>query len=258
MALKPVAKEEFEKLVPEGFREHYVEKDGKFIPQVEGAVPESDLLAAKAKLAEFRDNNIRLMKKIDEELTPKLKQFEGVDLEEYKALKAGKEDLEKKGVKDSKDIEGLIGKHVSAAIKPLETRLEQSEKRRIDAERALEMREVDQTLSGAAIKAGIMPDVLSDVLERGRKVFKYQGGSVVALNGETPLYSTEKPEQPLTPDEWILSLPKPFFKPNAGSGAANEGKGAGRGVRILRNPTPMEMGRYAKEIASGEMAVQRD
>jgi len=58
--LRILSKEEFATL-PEALREHYAEADGKYVPQVEGVAE------LRAKLAEFRETNIELMKKANVE-----------------------------------------------------------------------------------------------------------------------------------------------------------------------------------------------
>ncbi len=62
--------------IPADVLAHYVERDGAWVLDVEGAVDRS-------RVDEFRANNVALMKQLDE-----LKaRFNGIDLEETKALK---------------------------------------------------------------------------------------------------------------------------------------------------------------------------
>ncbi len=62
--------------IPTDVLGHYVERDGAWVLDVEGAVDRS-------RVDEFRANNVELMKQFDE-----LKaRFNGIDLEETKALK---------------------------------------------------------------------------------------------------------------------------------------------------------------------------
>ena len=68
MALKAVLSSIDE--VPEALRSEYTEKDGKFHLQLDGTlpgfVPEADHNAIKAKVSEFRDNNIAVKKQLDD------------------------------------------------------------------------------------------------------------------------------------------------------------------------------------------------
>ncbi len=70
--------------VPEALAALYVEKDGKWVLEVDGMVPSDDLAALKTKVDDFRTNNISL--------TEKLKAFDGKkvltqeEVEEYQVL----------------------------------------------------------------------------------------------------------------------------------------------------------------------------
>jgi hypothetical protein len=60
--LKILSKDEYEQL-PITLKVHYAKSGGAYVPQVEGMVGFAELEEAKSKLAEFRDNNIALLKK---------------------------------------------------------------------------------------------------------------------------------------------------------------------------------------------------
>jgi hypothetical protein len=252
--LKVITKEEFEKL-PAALVEHYKEVNGKYAPQVEGAVPESELTATKAKLAEFRDNNIQLLKD-KEALTGNLKKFDGIDPAEYATLKADKEKLAKKGAKDADDVEALIQRNVSAAVKPLVDELTGLKQERLTLKQQLEAEAVDKLISGVASKAGVDPDCMPSTLDLARKVFKFKDGRVIALNGDSPLYSKEKPDQPLTAEEWLTTgIPKAFFKPSVGGGADGGNTHQGAGARLIKAPDAMTFGKNLEDIASGKAVV---
>lgn len=81
MALKFKLKSKEE--IPAGLEAHYVERDGGWVLDADGA-------ADRAKLDEFRSTNVALMKERDD-----LKQrFEGIDPEEVRKLGAEKKRLE--------------------------------------------------------------------------------------------------------------------------------------------------------------------
>lgn len=258
MALKPVVSQEELAALPEAVRGHYAERDGKLTlaldGQLPGFVPESEHASTRAKLNEFRDTNIRVLKERDE-LTGKLKIYEGIDPEEYRSLKAGREGLKKKGVEAPDDIEALIARHVQAAVKPLQERIGAHEQERTKLRGQLEAKEVETRITEAAVAAGVLPDLLPDVLERARKTFQYRDGKVVAMNGDQPVYGRDG-EKPLTVEEWLPGLPKPFFKPSSGGGA-DGAKGARPNVRQLVNPTPAQMGENIDAIIKGDVVVVR-
>jgi uncharacterized protein YdcH (DUF465 family) len=243
--------------VPEALKEFYTEKEGKYFLNAEGLTPETELKEAKAKISEFRDSNVRLMKRIDEELLPKLKTFDGLDPEEYKTLKAEKETFTKKGVKGADDIEALIQKNVSAAVKPLVDELTNIKQERLTLKQQLESKAVDEHITNVANKAGIDPDCLRPALTLAREVFKYKDGKVIALNGDTPVYSKEHPDQPLTAEEWLpTGVPKAFFKPSAGGGADGGDTHKSGGARIIKMPDAVTFGKNLEDIASGKAVVE--
>ena len=61
--------------IPEEQRAFYVDRDGVWLPDVEGTVE-------KSKLDEFRANNTALLRQLDEHT----KRFEGIDLDEVRKL----------------------------------------------------------------------------------------------------------------------------------------------------------------------------
>ena len=69
-------------IAPEDLK-HYVERDGAWVLEVEGAVE-------KAKLEEFRTNNVALLKQLEEQK----KRFEGIDPAEVRKLAEEKRRLE--------------------------------------------------------------------------------------------------------------------------------------------------------------------
>ena len=76
----------------------YVEKEGVFVLDVEGAV-------AREKLEEFRTNNINLQNQ--------LKAFEGVDVEKAKELLQKQKELEDANLIKSGDLGKIIEKQLS-------------------------------------------------------------------------------------------------------------------------------------------------
>lgn len=249
--LKIVTKEEFDKL-PEALKEHYVEKDGKYVPQVEGLVPEGELAQTKAKLAEFRDNNIRVMKENDQ-LKEKLQGFDGINLEEYSRLKAEHEKLKQQGIGNSADLAKLFEQQIAKAVKPLQDKLDAAEAKSREADLRLAQKAVDEHITRFAVKAGVDPDVLPDVLQRARQVFTFKDDAVVAMKGDLPIFSSERPDQPLGAEEWLSTLPKAFFKPSAGGGA--HGSDGNPAAKTLVRPDAVTIGKNLEDIASGKIAV---
>lgn len=207
--------------VPEALRTEYEPaKDGGkgFTLKLEGDHPTiaATVAAANAKIGEFRDNNVRLLKEA-ETAAAKLKTFDGVDPVEYQTLKATAGDLKAKGVKDSADVAKLI----EGALAPVLTQLKTFETREADARKALAEKTVEQDLLAAGVKAGIQESALPDFVTRGKKVFERDGEKTVAKQNGTPIFSKKKPGEFLEVNEWAEGLQSDaphLFKPTVGSG----------------------------------------
>lgn len=256
MALKTVLNSIDE--VPEPFRKEYKERDGKFYIDLEGIpsgyVTADDYNSQKAKVTEFRDKNISLLKEKDA-LTGQLKQFEGVDAEEYKTLKEKAGKMKAKGVDNPDDIQTLI----TQAISPLKQALD--DVRKADAEKAKQLAKskIRETIGVAALAAGAQKSALDFLVSQAEGVFTVNdSGEVVAAENR---FSVEKPGEPMPVAEFVSQLAKQHsyaFATSQGGGTQGGGKKKSPdGVKVLRNPTAMELGRYMDDIASGKMVVER-
>ena len=109
--------------------------------------------------------------------------------------------------------------------------------------------------------AGGEDAALDFVVNRASDVFRVEGDKLVAKPGQ---YSTDTPGDPLSLPEWMASQTKEIgfaFGSSNGAGARH-GDGLGTavaaGVRILKNPTPLELGSNAKDIRAGRAVVMND
>lgn len=207
--------------VPGPVREYYAPTiDGKFALGVDNS--------------EFRDRNVALLKEV-EELRPLKAKYEGVDLEEYKALKAKAA---------AGDPDALV------ALK-LELATEKGKAAAATRERdALAHR---QAVSAAFVAAGGRPEAVDYIV--GKAPFTVVDGELKPKDGESSP----------TINEWLLDQAAGAnafaFQKNTGGGSTG-GKpsalalGARSNVRILRNPTPAELGANANDIAAGKVKVE--
>ena len=102
MALKFKCKSKDE--IPAGLEAHYVERDGAWVLDAEGA-------ADKAKVEEFRTSNVALMKERDE----LKKRFEGIDPDEVRRLSEEKQQLLEAQQLKAGEAEKVIEVRVKAA-----------------------------------------------------------------------------------------------------------------------------------------------
>jgi len=192
MALKKkYAKQE---LIPEAQRGLYVEKNGEWVLDAEG--DEGD----DVKLREFRENNIRLQKQIDEEkkrAETLAKQFEGIDPEQFKKAQelmnrmAG--DEERELIKQGK-LDEVIQRRTAAAITTKNDELKAALKAREAAEAKAKVlseklgkqqieRQLQIELDGLGVK--VKKGALDDVLARANRSWRIDDtGNAIAVDGE--------------------------------------------------------------------------
>lgn len=216
--------------IPEGMREEYVEQDGKWVLNVEGDHPATQKIVqdANAKVGEFRQNNINLMKERDE-LNQRLAAFKDVDPAKYKELQTKIAELEKKGVKGSDDISALVQKAVTDAVGPLNTQLEEIKTREQEATKKLGLQSVKDRLRQAAVKAGIREEAVPDFVQRALASGDVDGDKINFRNEDgSPRYSQQRAGELLSELEFAESLQKAaphLYKPSTGGDAGGSGNG---------------------------------
>lgn len=219
--------------VPESVRSEYKEaEDGKgFVLQVEGAVP-------KAKVDEFRENNITLNNRV-KEYEGKLKAFEGIDPAEWPALVELKTKVANKDLIDKNGFEGALEARIKESRTKFEEQLALANTKVAEAEKGVntyksrfENMVIGQALLDAAIKNEANDKALEDIKLRGGAIWRVKDDKIVALdaNGE-PLYDSDG-LKPLTMDGWMKKLREDaphLFKGSNGGGAGGSGGGSGFG-----------------------------
>ncbi|HUW57079.1 MAG TPA: hypothetical protein VMZ92_10620 [Planctomycetota bacterium] len=248
--------------VPEPLRTFYEQKDGKFHLVLDGApagfVPSADLATANGKVVEFRDNNVKLLKEV-EELRPLKTKFDGLDPEAARAALAKLTELEKKGIKGGDDVAAQIQAAVTAAVKPLQEQVAQTTKAAEDAQKRADESVFHSRISEKFLKAGGKAKAIDLVLGKAKDVFVVEGGEVKSRPNK---FSTVHPGNPLDVDEWLLDVAKDYdfaFEPSSGGGApgAKPGAAGGRADQVvLKDPTPAQLGEHAKAISQGKMRVE--
>ena len=252
--------------VPEALHAEYEERDGKFYLKLEdiptGFVKAKDLLDANTKVVEFRDRNISLLKENDELRPLKLK-YEGIDPEEAKSAIEKVKALGKKGIKDVEDFNQQVKAVADELIKPLRDQLATSA-----AETAAERKRADESMlhsriSDSFTKVGGKPNATDFVVNLAKDTFEIKDRAIVARAGK---FSTVKPGDPVTIEEWLTSSVKKdhdyVFEPSNGGGAPQikvggvVKPGLKPGQTILKNPTPQQLGEFSSDIAAGKMKVE--
>lgn len=202
--------------VPEALRGEYTESGGKFVLNVEGAVP-------KARVDEFRSNNLTLKRQIDE-MTAK---FDGVDPEAFRTLSAQAQKIAEKKLIEAGKVDELIEARVAAMRGEHKTLLDGITAQRNTAQSQLEGLLIDGALRDAALKAGVRPTAVDDILLRGRQTFKLAEGKATAFEGDKQLYG--KDSEPLSVSDWVHGLAEraPHLFDASGGGGSPKGGAAG-------------------------------
>lgn len=220
--------------VPEAFRNEYVEKDGKFHLNVDGAVP-------KARLDEFRDTNITTRKQL-EELTAR---YDGVDPDKFREMASRDAAIREKKLIEAGKVDELVAERIATMRGDHDKAVSALSKDRDGLRGQLEGLVLDGGLRDAAAKAGVRPAAIEDVLARGRQTYRLHEGVATAFDGDKPAYG--KNGDALGMDEWMTGL--------AGKAAhlfeASTGGGTPKG-----GPTPTVVGKTVTRSSFNAMSPQ--
>ena len=211
--------------VPEAVRGLYKQEGQVFILDAEGVVP-------KEKLDEFRENNITLNKKLE-----KLKDIDPTKYQELVAIE--------NEVKEGKLIkEGKLEEVVNLRVGTMKTAFEQ-EKTTLStqlqqANSQLSKLLIDNAVKSAAIKAGVHPTAVDDVVLRARGVYTVENGLPVPKNPEGEVIYSKDGKTPMGMEDWLTSI-----KPNAphlfvGSTGSGAGGGNRHGAPDMSKMTPAQ------------------
>ena len=244
----------------EALRAEYEKKDdGKYYLKLEGEHPEVKQL--KTKIIEFREGNVKVLKERDA-LDLRLKNFAGVDPDEYKKAKDRLVELEKKltdggggGGGDNKDFDVKLAEAVRSQVEPLTKKVAELTDEKEQANLTLKRRDLETSLRAVAGKAGVTESASDDFIARGVRVFNLDGK---AMKGEETIWSEKNPSEPLPMEEWAdkLSQEAPhLFKTNSGGGAGGDNKGGGAGGRSIASGDPIVFGENLEGIAKGDIKV---
>jgi len=237
MALKLIIKKEEFDALEEGIQVLYSEKtDGNFHLAVEGAVD-------KGKLDEFRVNNVKLAK----ELADIQKKFKDIDPEKHAELQARIQEIEDSKMIDAGKIDELVAQKVDrmkadfeGQTTALKTAVETHEQRATLAETRLAEVLIDSEITKAINATGkAKPGAISDIIVRGKGVWKLIDGKPTPMEGEHVLYGKDG-KSSLTFEEWATGLqaeaPHLFEESEGGGskGSGNKERSFGPGVALER------------------------
>jgi heptosyltransferase I len=179
MALKFKLKSKDE--VPAELVNLYVERDGAWLLDVDGAVD-------KAKLEEFRATNVALMKERDE-----LKQrFEGIDPDEVRKLADEKRKLEEAQQLKAGEVEKVVETRLRAVKGDLDKKLASATSERDALNARLTAIQIDQAVVTEATKRGLRARAIPDITSRARNTFRLVNGDPQAFEADGQTARTGK------------------------------------------------------------------
>ena len=187
----------------------YAEREGAWQLDIDGVVD-------KAKLDEFRQTNVTLLKQLEEQR----KRFEGIDPEAVREAIEAKRKLDEGELLKRGDFDSVL----LTRLAPLEKRAKEAEASAAAANTRLVDLQINQGVVQAAAKRGVRATASPDLTARARGVFRLVNGVPAAFEGDgvTPLLGKDR-VSPMSFEEWteVLATEAPhLFESNAGSGAA--------------------------------------
>jgi hypothetical protein len=240
------------------FENDIVETDGKWQVKVEPA----------SKLAEFRDNNVKVLKERDTlaQRIERMSKIVGDDPDAFETqlgeLRQTKQAVEDGQLVKAEGFQEALSKRTTELQQGFEkqhkealTAKQQAEERAKTFEQRWRQSIIDRTLMGAITdpKLGVRPEAFEDIRERAGRVFRvHDDGKVVPYEGDTILYGADV-TSPMSMKEWIARLREKvpyYYKDTTGGGAGGGGEGPSRTFKVRSKSelqTPAEKSKFISE-----------
>ena len=255
--------------VPEDMRPHYTSSEGRFVLDLEGEpqgfIKRESHVEQVNKVAEFRDNNVKLKADLEaaEERAKRLDSYGDLDPTAAREALVQVAELQKKGVRKASDVDDAVSKALDAfkmsELDPL---------RQLLVDEKVARQSADQKVSDAAMRSSVLTqfraaggqDAAVDfVVSRAMEVFQMDGDNLLAKQG---VYSRDTPGDPLTLGEWMTNQTREigfaFGSSNGGGAHTQDGNPTSAlpaGAKYLRNPTSQQLGELGGEIAAGKYVI---
>ena len=218
--------------IPAEYAGLYVERNGEWVADLEGAVD-------KSINDEFRETNNGLKKQL-EELN---KRFEGIDPEEVRKLGEEKRKLEEAQQLKAGEVEKVYENRLKTARADWEKQFSTVTGELNAATAQLTRIQIDQGVITVATKKGLRPTAIPDITARARNVFRLEKGVPTAFESDGKTVRAGKDGiTPMNLEEWVdlqVAEAPHLFESNAGGGAAGDASGGGaaaRASRSVKNP----------------------
>lgn len=259
MKLKPVL--DSLEGVPEAFHELYTQREGKFMLELDGELPG---FVPRAKLDEFRNNNVTLMKELE---TLKGRALSQEELDEFKRIREERQKMADKELLDKGEIDKLIEQRTSRMRADYEKQIQTLSE--VAEELESQLIAANETLAGTLITAEISKSISSvgalrkgamdDVISRAQRTWTFEDGKIVPKDPEGTTIFGKDGKGPMTMAEWCQSLAEsaPYlFESSSGGGAQGGSSSAGSGLRTIPRNDPNAFAANLEGIAKGEVQVR--
>jgi len=213
--------------IPDNLKTLYVKQGDAWVIDLDGA-PDPK------KLAEFRDNNIKLQK----ELSDLKDKFKDLDPDEARRLMSDKAAIEAEKGKLKGDVEAAVKARLEPIQKDHEAKLAAAQKEATEAAAKLNAHLIRSAVSTAAVKEGARPAALDDLIARANGALVVENGELVVKDakGGTRYNTTGSP---MTVGEWMAEQAKTaehLFEPNRGANSPGGNQQQGKGGPGGPNP----------------------
>jgi hypothetical protein len=221
--------------LPEEVAKEYVEKDGKFVIQVEGMKAPEDFTKLQTSLNAARGETTTLKQRLG--LLGDIKVEDAVaQLARIPELEAAAE-----GKVDEAKLKELAENRAKTLLAPVERELQSTKQALTEREQRIQTfeaqdrtRSIHRELRKAAKEAGVRDEAVEDALLYGDRYFERLEDGAVVVKGDTDF------TQGLAPKDWLAEIqPKrPHWWPDSEGGGAGGNRGSGGGVQ--KNPWSAE------------------
>lgn len=224
MALKfKLTKKAFDELADDIKPLYVTNADGNYYLDAEGAVD-------KDRLDEFRNTNVELLKKLEP--------FKDVKVEDYRKALEDQKKIQEKEWLEKGEVEKVVEQRVSAMKSDYEGKIQERDAKLQKAGAQLDILIIDNQVREHAIKNGITPSAVDDVLLRARNIYQVEEGRAVPKDKNGAVIFGKDGNNPLAIQDWIGGLKDEaphLFQASQGSGA----NGGNRGIKQdMKNASP--------------------
>lgn len=218
--------------IPEHLRDAeppvYVEKDGKWVFDGEGHLPEHFVTSLKRTASSERQQR--------QDAEEKLKAFGSHTPDTIHTLETNMEKLEKQVKIPGKgeDLQGLIKEAVDVAIAPWKKQTEELTKSNEDKDVQIKAKDINDSIRNGAIAAGVQKDMLDEVVLYSRQFIDMTGDGKTQVVRDTPIKGAEKGTEISDYFDRAIDAGKPWFNSST-SGNATGGDDKNRGGQGTKN-----------------------